>query len=114
MPTTIRLAPPELLPVPPAPPPFRDQPPPELELPPPPADVAFEEPELRLPPPPVVREAPRPPVFGNPAHGHDWSGERPFKVCAGCATKVTTYVGFTTMLGSRIAHLSKAIRRRDD
>lgn len=84
LPSEARLAPPELLPVPPAPPPFRDAPVPPFALPAPPEDEPFDAPALRLPPPPAVREAPRLPVVGHPAHGHDWTGERPVKVGRRC------------------------------
>ncbi len=36
------------------------------------------EPEYVSPEPPVGTEAPAAPVFGKPAHGHDWTGNRPF------------------------------------
>lgn len=40
-------------------------------------------PEYVAPEPPVLAEAPRPPAFGAPKHGHDWTGERPFQVGRG-------------------------------
>ncbi|KXZ50585.1 hypothetical protein GPECTOR_16g760 [Gonium pectorale] len=38
------------------------------------------EPQYVDPLPPVLSEPPRPPTFGRPEHGADWTGERPFQV----------------------------------
>ena len=41
------------------------------------------EPEYVSPEPPVGADAPQAPVIGQPQHGHDWSGQRPFVVRGG-------------------------------
>lgn len=41
---------------------------------------AFQEPEYVDVEPPVLPAAPRAPVFNQPQHGHDWTGDRPFQV----------------------------------
>jgi len=79
LPSDVNLPPPDLLPVPPAPKPFKEQPEPEFSPPPEPALQPFSPPELLLPPVPLARDPPPAPVFGNPKHGYDWSGSRPFK-----------------------------------
>jgi hypothetical protein len=54
----------------------------------PPEILALEplsEPAFEDPPPPVLSEAPRPPAFGAPQFGHDWTGLRPFQARPVCA-----------------------------
>ncbi|GLC39630.1 hypothetical protein PLESTM_000919800 [Pleodorina starrii] len=71
---------PEYLPLPTVPPAPKEEPLPIFI---PPEFLQVEplvEPEYVDPPPPITPEPPHPPAFGQPKHGHDWSGNRPFQL----------------------------------
>ncbi|GFR44718.1 hypothetical protein Agub_g6041 [Astrephomene gubernaculifera] len=78
--TEVPFVEPDYLPVPNVPPAPKEEPPPVfippefLQLDP------LQEPQYIDPAPPVLSEQPRPPAFGQPKHGHDWSGLRPFQL----------------------------------
>ncbi|GIM02641.1 hypothetical protein Vretimale_7428, partial [Volvox reticuliferus] len=71
---------PEYLPVPPVPSVPKEEPLPIFI---PPEFLQVEplvEPEYVDPPPPLMPDVPPPPSYGQPKHGHDWSGLRPFQL----------------------------------
>ncbi|KAG2495930.1 hypothetical protein HYH03_005861 [Edaphochlamys debaryana] len=71
---------PQYLPLPTVPPAPKEEPVPTFVPPEFLEQEPLKEPAYVAPPRPVLSEAPRAPQFGEPKHGHDWTGDRPFQL----------------------------------